>query len=297
MRRSSRVSRLSLWALLTPLLISSGGLTCRKRTGDTHLSSLEIDVAGVNVIGAFDPALRVYDVWLPAGATTATVRAQPMDPAARVTWYTSLATGAIGVGGGEASIDIPPDGTQLFIGVFPPGGATDTYIVAFNPACPVGQSCLNGGLAGQCVADVCVADGIARIEITPGAAVLTDIAASHQLTAQAYNSVDQPISANFTWSSSHPGQVSVDATGRVEALVGLGSSAIVASADGVDSPASIVSIVRAVAGAVFVADHQVTGDPVPLNTDEPFESGHGSRCRYLGSPRPILVTSCSLGSP
>ena len=132
--------------------------TCN-RTGDTRLSSLELEVEGVDRL-AFDPTVRVYDLWLPEGATTATVRAVPMDPAARVTWYVPdgagmLASGSIGVGGGEVTIDLPPDGYSLYIGVFPPGGATNTYIVAMNPLCPQGDACYNGGRPGTCVSDTC----------------------------------------------------------------------------------------------------------------------------------------------
>ena len=57
--------RFPFWALLLPMLISSGGITC-ERTGDTRLASLELEVEGVNRL-AFDADLRVYDLWLPAG--------------------------------------------------------------------------------------------------------------------------------------------------------------------------------------------------------------------------------------
>ena len=67
---------------LTPAFLQTQ-YTCN-RTGDTRLSSLELEVEGVDRL-AFDPTVRVYDLWLPTGATQATVRAVPMDPAARVT--------------------------------------------------------------------------------------------------------------------------------------------------------------------------------------------------------------------
>ena len=124
MRCSVRVPRFLFWALLTTVLISSSGITC-ERSGNSRLASLELVVLGVNRI-AFDPMLRVYDVWLPEGATTVTVRAQTEDPEARATWYVPdglgmLASGTLGVGGGEVTIDLPPDGQALYVGVFPPG--------------------------------------------------------------------------------------------------------------------------------------------------------------------------------
>ena len=138
---------------LSPALL---GLTCQ-RTGDTHLALLEIEVLSVNRIVDFDPMVRVYDVWLPEGATTATVRALPMDGVARVNWYApngdgTIEAGAIGVGGGEVTIDLPPDGESITVGVFPSGGATNGYVVYINPACTAGVPCSDGN---ECTADFC----------------------------------------------------------------------------------------------------------------------------------------------
>jgi len=150
---SPRVPRLLFWALFTPLLISSSGIVCITATGDTRLASLGIEVLGENRI-AFDPALRVYDVGIPVGATTMTVRAQAMDAEATVTWYVPDGTGVvdsgiIGVGGGAVTVDLPPDGYSLYVGVFPPGGAVDTYIATFTPC---SSDCSDDN---DCTADVC----------------------------------------------------------------------------------------------------------------------------------------------
>lgn len=167
------VPRFLFWVVLTPLLISSSGLVCIERTGDTRLASLDLGVLGVNRLG-FDPMVRVYDLWLPEGATTATVRAVTMDPAAYATWYVQRGdgvgvSGGIGVGGGRFTIDLPPDGHLLLVGVYPPGGAIDKYTVTINPACTEGVPCSDGN---ECTADYCdpmteqcvltpVADGVA----------------------------------------------------------------------------------------------------------------------------------------
>ena len=165
------ISRFSFWMLLAALLISSSGIVC-ERTGDTRLSSFEVEVLSVNRL-VFDPMLRVYDLWLPVGATTATVRAVAMDPAARVTWYVPAGDGTIeggtmGVGGGEVTVDLPPDSQSLFLGVFPPGGATNTYIVTINPVCPQGDPCHNGGLPGTCINDVCASCILSGPEVCDG---------------------------------------------------------------------------------------------------------------------------------
>lgn len=167
----SRVPRLVLWASFAALLISSSGITC-ERTGETRLASLELEVLGVNRI-VFDPMLRVYDLWLPEEATMVTIRAVPMDPAANVTWYVpsgtgTIAGGGLGIGGGEATVDLPPDGQSLFLGVFPPEGATNTYIFAINPVCPQGDPCQNGGLPGTCIGDVCASCILSGPEVCDG---------------------------------------------------------------------------------------------------------------------------------
>ena len=146
------VRRLRFWVLLTPLLISSSGIVCMP-TGDTRLASLEIDVFGENRI-AFDPALRVYDVGIPPDTTTVTIRTEAMDSQARLTWYVPdgegmLASGTLGVGSGQVTVDLPPDGFSLYVGVFPPGRAVDTYIATFAPC---SSNCNDGD---DCTADVC----------------------------------------------------------------------------------------------------------------------------------------------
>jgi hypothetical protein len=154
---SLRFSPFLLAVVLAPAFMQTQ-YTCN--SGDTRLASLELEVSGVNRL-VFDPALRVYDLWLPGGETQATVRAVPMDPLARVTWYVPdgtgmLASGIIGVGGGEVTIDLPPDGYALYIGVLPPERAVNTYIVNMSPVCPQGDACANGGLPGTCTSGTCV---------------------------------------------------------------------------------------------------------------------------------------------
>ncbi|MBT8468170.1 MAG: pentapeptide repeat-containing protein, partial [Deltaproteobacteria bacterium] len=158
MRFQSGGLKLLWWSTFGALILTSSGFVCQP-SGDTRLSSLELEVLGANRI-VFDSERRVYDVWLPEEATTATIRAVPIDPAARVTWYVPdgagmLASGIIGVGGGEVTVALPPDGYSLYIGVYPPGRAVNTYIVPINPVCPPGDLCSNGGVPGTCSGNVC----------------------------------------------------------------------------------------------------------------------------------------------
>ena len=204
MRSNARVSRLVFWALFATLLISSSGITC-ERPGNTRLSSLEFQVLDVNRI-AFDPMLRVYDVWLPAGATTVTVRAQAADPAATTIWYVQAGGGAgvsgeLGVGGGEVTLDLPPDGHLLGVGVYPSGGAIGRYTVNVNPVCPQGDPCHNGGLPGTCINDVCEEDALCpvltNVLIAPLQADVGD-----EITVSAAASDEQGDMIDYLWSGS-----------------------------------------------------------------------------------------------
>lgn len=152
--RAGLLRTLAFLAVLSPLLLSSSGQSCNRVTGDTTLTLLELEVLGQNRI-AFAPALRVYDLWLPAAASSLILRVQSTDPAASVTWQLPDSSGSVGVGGGELTLDIPADGLALFVLVRAPGGAFARYTITFNPVCPEGDPCSNGGTAGTCVNDVC----------------------------------------------------------------------------------------------------------------------------------------------
>lgn len=119
---------------------------------------------------------------------------------------------------------------------------------------------------------------VARVELTPAALTLTETGETYQLTAQAYNAADEPIPADFTWSSSAPDQVSVDAAGLVQAVVSIGSSVVTASASSIDSNPSIVAVATPVPNATFVDDAQVIDGP---EFDDPNEEvlGLGTRLR------------------
>jgi para-nitrobenzyl esterase len=123
----------SLWILgcvLAPALLQGQTLTCAK-TGDTTLSVLELEVGGVNWVTPFAPDERSYHVWTPGGP--AILRADPTDPASKVTYQYASASGStgglIGVGGGEITLDIAQDLSTLWVYVRAPGGASDSYIV------------------------------------------------------------------------------------------------------------------------------------------------------------------------
>jgi hypothetical protein len=134
----------------------------------------------------------------------------------------------------------------------------------------------------------CIIDlEVARIELTPGAVVLTEQGETYQLRAQAYNAAEQAIDADFTWTSADPADVEVGSMGLVEAMVPIGSAQITAEAQGVTSSLAVVTVARPVAGAVFVSDDQVVEDP--SFDGEPADFGVGSLIQLtlegIGAPK------------
>jgi hypothetical protein len=106
---------------------------------------------------------------------------------------------------------------------------------------------------------------VTRVEITPGTVLLTASGQTKTLTAQAFDQFDKPMNTTFTWVSSKPETVSVNASGAIQANTALGSSQITASSNGVQSPAIVAAIVEPADGAVLVSDNQVVVDPVMLD--------------------------------
>jgi hypothetical protein len=114
---------------------------------------------------------------------------------------------------------------------------------------------------------------LARIEITPSAALFTGVGQSHAFTAQGFDQNDLPVAAAFTWSSSNPAAVSVDGAGGAQSLVAVGSSQLSATSAGVTSSAATVVVAQPAAGAVLIQDAQVVSGPDPLDPDHGLELG------------------------
>ncbi len=113
---------------------------------------------------------------------------------------------------------------------------------------------------------------IASIKIVPGAVMLTQVGEQRALRAQAYNAAGDEVDATFSWSSSHPDQVAIDANGMLTAQT-LGSAEIKATADGVASESVLVLMTLPVANARLVADEQIVGDFSPVDPTMPYGLG------------------------
>ncbi len=155
--RRNSARRTAFFGLCMVLVFPSVGFDCMP-AGNAELLSLEIEMHDANRL-AFDSAVLVYDVGVPTGAATATVRARSMDVGATVLWSLWDATelirrDSLGVGGGTVVVDVPLEGRSLQLRVVAPEGAYETYVVSFS-ACDTDCSDSN-----DCTADVCnPADG------------------------------------------------------------------------------------------------------------------------------------------
>ncbi|KAB2871425.1 MAG: hypothetical protein F9K36_13830 [Burkholderiaceae bacterium] len=102
---------------------------------------------------------------------------------------------------------------------------------------------------------------VARVQIEQTAALLTQVGASKQLSAVAYDAQDHVVDAPIAWRSNTPGEIAVDAAGKITAQVASGSAQIVAEAGGVTSAPLLAVATALPAGAVALTDAQIVGEP------------------------------------
>jgi hypothetical protein len=102
---------------------------------------------------------------------------------------------------------------------------------------------------------VAVATGV--VVIDKPSVFLTASGQGARLTAQVLDEQGVPVPGTVRWTSSTPGQVSVDANGQLQALVAAGSATIVAEAGGIRSAPTLVVVATPQTGALLVTDAQV----------------------------------------
>lgn len=106
------------------------------------------------------------------------------------------------------------------------------------------------------------AAAVARVEILSTGAWLPGNGETRHLGARAYDASGNAVDAEIAWTSSRPGHVAVDRSGRLTAAVAAGSAQISAQAGGISS-ASILAFVAAPApGVTIIDDASIVGEPV-----------------------------------
>jgi hypothetical protein len=130
-------------------------------------------------------------------------------------------------------------------------------------------ACGGGGGGG---ADPATTPTVARIDIDRPTVMLTAPGQERQLSARASTSDGTAVDAKVSWTSSAPGQVQVDANGKVRAVTALGSAQIVAEVNGVRSTPVLVSTVELHPGTLLVRDAEVARIGTPEAAAAPAET-------------------------
>ena len=135
-------------------------------------------------------------------------------------------------------------------------GRRSSWVVRLLLLTVIGPACQGSGGGGNPDGGGTPGPGIVRVEITPGSVLLGAAGQTHALTAHAFDAQNHEVPATFTWTSSHPDQVSVDSTGKLTGQA-IGSAQITAQTSGITSAAATVLVAETAPGAVLVSDAQV----------------------------------------
>jgi hypothetical protein len=104
---------------------------------------------------------------------------------------------------------------------------------------------------------------VAKLELAQHSALLTAPGQERQLSVRTVNAAGEQIDANVVWTSSKPEQVSVDASGKVEAVTPIGSAMVFAEAGGVRSAPVFISTVELKPGTLLLSDVDIVDAAPP----------------------------------
>ncbi|MCG3188451.1 MAG: hypothetical protein LKCHEGNO_00441 [Burkholderiaceae bacterium] len=128
------------------------------------------------------------------------------------------------------------------------------------------------------------------MEIEQTGAVLTQVGASKQLSAVAYDAQGHVVDAQIAWRSNTPAEIAVDGAGKITAQVPSGSAQIVAEAGGVRSAPLLAVATALPAGAVALTDAQIVGDPVETDPNAAPSLANTYQVVLRGVAEPALGT-------
>lgn len=120
------------------------------------------------------------------------------------------------------------------------------------------------------------------IEVSPSAALLTEVGDGMTLSAQALDPAGRPMTGALRWRSSNPDVVSIDAKGHITALAAVGSAQITAELGDAVSEPMLVVVAEPAPGAVLVTDDEVVSGPEAEDPAAPF--GLGFKVRLTVAP-------------
>ncbi len=126
-----------------------------------------------------------------------------------------------------------------------------------------------------------------RLVIEKASVFLSQVGQTAQLTAKLVDAQGAASPVTATWTSSAPGEVSIDASGQLTARA-IGSAVIVAEANGIRSIPALVTVAEPQAGALVVSDAQVV-------SVGPLQNGPGGT-PGVGSTYEVVIQG-SVGAP
>jgi hypothetical protein len=135
---------------------------------------------------------------------------------------------------------------------------------------------------------------VAYVVIEPAVALFTHVNDTRSFSATAYDLHGRPLDVAIDWRVTDPSVLGLDANGVATARAPLGSTQVLASAEGVDAAPALAWMATPVAGAILIDDAQIVGlDPVDPVDD--YDIGWRYRAILSGLPLPT-VGSVLIGS-
>lgn len=131
---------------------------------------------------------------------------------------------------------------------------------------------------------------VAYVVIEPAAALFTHVDDTRSFSATAYDVHGRPLDVEIAWQVADPAVLQLDTTGVATARAPLGSTQVVASAEGVDSAPALAWLATPVAGAVLVDDAQIVGSLDPIDPVDDYDIGWRYRAVLSGLPLPTVGT-------
>jgi hypothetical protein len=132
---------------------------------------------------------------------------------------------------------------------------------------------------------------VARLQITPGSALITGGAgATQQLSAQVFDTNGDALDVPVSWSSSRPDQLAIGAGGLLTAQAAVGSAQITATAGGVSSAPLLALAAVPAPGVVVVDDTNLVGDVVDTDTNAEPSADNTYQVTLAGVPAPAVGT-------
>lgn len=127
---------------------------------------------------------------------------------------------------------------------------------------------------------------VARLEITPGAVLLTTPGETQAFSLQAYDQNNKPVSAVATWSSSNTAVVGITNSGQATAGATLGSAMLTAQVGDVKA-VTVAVVARVPSGTTLVTDAQVI-KLIPVDPNAKFQVGYQYTLTLEGVPIPAI---------